>query len=282
MRQRHFLTSMTVALYALTGCATEGPSPTVDAASVDAATVDAPASGCPGPSPALTSCYVGFMFAECGGDGPARLACREYECLWFTGGCIADGFVASPCPAEDICCLGEWPFNEPGQPSTLFLQFYAFGTTPWDRALSVNVTAELDASVSGTTSSLTCTGPDLGLGGNSPCTGASADVTTVVKPGTLVMAGNSGAGIAGWYPWIEFLRDDESATLTARFCAYAFRDTLDDVCPSRDLPVCASAGSVRLNRWPAGSADLSGLVVSVDATFENGLVIQGTLTSPSP
>jgi hypothetical protein len=79
------------------------------------------ASQCPGSvRPSLSECVAGSTYAECEGSGEPRFACSAHRCLWFSNGCIAEGFVPSECPPSDPCCVAApgghwisqaWPFS---------------------------------------------------------------------------------------------------------------------------------------------------------------------------
>src|SRR5687767_8928731 len=89
---------------------------------------------CPGEPPAFDQCYAGYFFADCGGDGDPRFACSpDHGCRWFQDGCVAVGFEASPCPADDICCVDDWPFADGAYPAA-WRSLYGLGTAPWRRA----------------------------------------------------------------------------------------------------------------------------------------------------
>ncbi len=258
-------------------CACEGGQDSRDAAGVDAFD-----DGCAAPT-ALGECFVGDFFAECGGAAAPRLACQDERCLWFTGGCVANGFVPSDCPADDVCCHAGWPYlagsaGDPGGPA-LHPTLFALGTAPWDRDTALRLTVTIDEAVAARPGGATCGGPDLGLGGNTPCSGAGAELAVGALPGTLILAAVRGP-LVGWTPWIEVIADSQGAR-RARGCAYAFTDTAEASCPDRAAPVCADAGEVRLSRWPASDADLPGLVVAATLTFAGGTSVEWVGHVPS-
>src|SRR5688572_9240163 len=84
-----------------TACGAAGDSSPPDAAPPlpDAAG----ASGCPGNvRPSIDDCFVGAHFAECGGTGAEPMlgcdvAASPDVCRWFSGGCVAAEYEASPC-----------------------------------------------------------------------------------------------------------------------------------------------------------------------------------------
>src|SRR5262249_42921397 len=80
---------------------------------------DAAALGCDSDvAPGFDACVSGDFFADCGGFGPARLACKGRDCRWFATTCIAADFVASPCPPENICCQADWPLSSALYPAS--------------------------------------------------------------------------------------------------------------------------------------------------------------------
>src|SRR5262249_58023150 len=78
--------------------AADTPSSTVVFDDVPAFQPDASALGCAGSggAPSLGDCLTGRFFADCGGFGPARLACKGGDCRWFATTCIAPALHASP------------------------------------------------------------------------------------------------------------------------------------------------------------------------------------------
>src|SRR5690606_37529026 len=76
--------------------------------------------GCEGARPDIESCERGAAWADCGGLGPPRFACIPdgIGCFWFVGGCVAEGYRASRCDAEDVCSIDDYPYGsswrEPG------------------------------------------------------------------------------------------------------------------------------------------------------------------------
>lgn len=76
-----------------------------------------PLLGCAAPAPPISECTSGRYHADCGGDGEPALGCDVItgECRWFLGGQVAQGYVATDCPSDNLCCIprGEgrvWPF----------------------------------------------------------------------------------------------------------------------------------------------------------------------------
>jgi hypothetical protein len=92
------------------------------------------ADPCPAGAPDLSACSVHHRFADCGGAGEPRLGCSETQgCLWFSEGCVAAGFTASDCPADNICCHSNWPYDDSDMTvSSPYSLFYGWGLGPWD------------------------------------------------------------------------------------------------------------------------------------------------------
>jgi hypothetical protein len=225
---------------------------------------------CPGTEPELSSCFVGDFFAECGGDGPPRLACAEDECRWFAGGCVATGYEASDCDATDVCCHSAWPFANPDH-NDLFPRLFGFGLHPWDRTTETRLSASVDPGLAIPMSSVSCSGPppfypEFGF---DPCTEEqyySVRIRSTVTIGSTPLYPQ----IAGWTPWVEIIRDDVGG-MTARMCAVEFTDAHFLMCGDW-ASLCAASGSVTMSHWPFGPDDRPGL--RVDATFESGFRFQ--------
>ena len=228
---------------------------------------------CPGERPPIESCFQGVFFAECGGDGEPLLGCTEDDCRWFADGCVAAGYEASNCPADDICCHDDWPFEDDGfyPSSPLNGSLFWYGSAPRDRTTEVVVPVTVDAALKGETS-VSCDGPPPRDG--TPCEwprmGAGMYLTQDTLAGVLWNEGWFG----GWQPSIEIIPQPDGP-LAARVCAEPFTDFLPQSC---GLPiVCASSGTARLNRWPSGPEDLAGVVIEFDVTFPNGFHLVVTL-----
>jgi hypothetical protein len=243
---------------------------------------------CPTPARrALDDCFVGYFFADCGGEGPPRLACRERGgCYWFSGSCLALGFVASECPAEDVCCYSDpdgnypWPypdlrFDDP------FLRdkFYGLGHEAWDRTTDANLSTSIDTNLSISTTSVICTGPppEFPESGFDPCV-ETHDYAGIVGD-TVLLVGISIPWFAGWYPQIEIIPD--GGAMRASVCARQFTDFLYQSCPDHER-VCASSGSIVLSDWPTSAGNPIGLMARVDATFASGFRYQADIVILEP
>lgn len=236
-----------------------------------------PATYCDAEQPSLTECSRGEFHADCPGSGPPVLACGELDCLWFTTGCVALGYSPSPCPADDICCLDDWPFEQPGEPSFLYPRLYALGTAPWDGRAFLSIPVEIDNGLEGPESpTFECPGDNapVGLGSNHPCAGWLGSPVGYVTERVVIDVPNGGVG--GWYPWIE-VSPTESLS---RVCVMPYSDVSRETCiAALAEPLCASVGSVTLGWIPASSDELTGLPVRIDVTFSE-LHYPGGATEP--
>lgn len=233
---------------------------------------DAPPA-CPGAVPTIADCTIGYFSADCGGTAEPRLACSGSDCRWFSGGCVADGYVESDCPSENVCCESSWPFEDSEESTSLFSDFYALGRKPWTTSSHMNVSVTLDPLLASEPVGLNCDGPELNLGA-SPCNGETVSVVYDVNESIIVSGYN--IGISGWYPFIEIAPQ----TAKARICAFAFTDVVDSTCPNREEAVCAETGSLTVNKLPATQADASGLVLDFDVTFANGMNMTAVIAIP--
>ena len=248
-------------------------------------------TGCPGDQPALEECFVGDFFAECGGTGEDRLACSDTDdCRWFTGGCIAQGYEASDCPAASICChehgsgtyVQRWPFAgerycpDLAEISEPFESLWFYGALPWNRVrgmvLPTTTSAELQPA------SFTCfrDAVDYAI---TWCDGGQYQWMPRGRLGeTLVI--DVWPGTSAFSLWIEV---DLAAPAgpVARACISAFQDAVQCGCPQGTAyPICAESGSLVLSGRPTTADELSGLRFEIDATLSNGAVLSGGLTLP--
>jgi hypothetical protein len=243
---------------------------------------DVPQAADAGPSfcgPLEACAFRGDFFAECGGGaGDAVFGCREVgplglqDCRWFTGGCAADGYTVSPCPAEDVCCLGGWPFATAGAPSEVAFRFVGFGTEEWTRGREMDVQVAVDGSLPARPLVFGCEGADPVGGAATPCVGVWGGPFALLFDTLVVQFPGNAA--SGWYPWVEV----ELGVPRARVCAVPFESSLPEVCPVVDRQVCASGGVVTLSRLPASESELDGLSGELDVTFPNGFRLTGEFT----
>ncbi len=240
----------------------------------------------------ITECYRGFLFAECGlssstadvspiVDASPRLACSAAadDCAWFHGE-VATGFVASDCPADDVCCHGSDPNSQgpyvesPVMASLLTRYLYSLGSTPWARGL--NHVAPVTLGLVPVELPLDCGDPELLPGPPGGECGESLPFRLTVRDTVTFIVGISNR--PSWSPYIEI----DPSTMTASICAYTYDHTPEVWCPWPDSrpPLCATSGSVRLTRLPSSDADVAGLMLEFEATFPGGSVIRGTGRPP--
>src|SRR5262245_49981161 len=113
-----------------------------------------------GERPGLEECFVGEFFADCGGtESEPVLACDHdgYDCRWFAGGRIAEGYVASDCPSDGVCCHDSWPFAD-WWPIALSVRLYGLGVYPWSRARDLSVAVVVDPEIVAGEPVFTCAG----------------------------------------------------------------------------------------------------------------------------
>lgn len=241
--------------------------------------------GCEGPGPAIEDCARGYFFAECGGTGEPKLACADRgdardECYWFSGGCVARGFSPTTCPADDVCChdasSGDrgWPYPESKFPG-VYERLYAFGLGPWDRTRAMNVDVEIDPTLTAAGNAWTTCDEVPSLSGASPCEAPEPGYSSGTLGATLVLLSQS-SGLFGWNPLIEI----DPMTQRARVCAYRYTDVSQLSCTVSDA-VCADAGTVTLTRLPSTDAEIAGVGVAVEVTFEGTYGFAGSFTLPS-
>lgn len=236
-------------------------------------------TGTPEERPPLEDCFVGAFFAECGGEGPPRLACLddisvhlgvpEHSCLWFSGGQLAAGYTASRCPAEDICCEGDWPFPVTGsvQPDAVHSSLNYWGIEAWDRVRATNVEVRVDGGiVAPTEPSLSCVGgevPELG-----PCD-TDVGVFTTGVDSEILFFHSTAPSFESESLVLEVL--DESGVLIARACLGRSQDYAVFGCNTLNEPRCATGGTLTINQTPS-AGDLYG---RFELTFADGLRIDG-------
>ncbi len=169
---------------------------------------------CPGSRPALDNCLVGRNFAECGGTGGPLFACVDAypnDCRWFVAGCVARGYVASSCPADDLCCHDDFPCTEgelgAGDLPALAAggTLFGNGTLPWNRTDHMVVAVAVVPELPVQNNQFTCTG-DFGSGADPSYSNLCASSGSVAlnrldasgpMHGTIDLVFESGATLAG-------------------------------------------------------------------------------------
>jgi hypothetical protein len=236
--------------------------------------------GCGGTeaAPSIETCFSGDFFAECGGTGESRFACRpDGECKWFVGGTIAEDFsLVSECPATDLCCEDRWPFAEMPDSFGAFAVgaieagLYGGGTLPWDRIKSMALEASVNESLD-SNQAISCSGGGIELEG-SPCDAGTTVRVRRFMEDTLAVFFEPSGWFVGWDLWLEV--DPETAL--ARVCIYYFKDDFRQTCYGGYSPACATTGELILQRLPTGFEDVSSLAGSFEATFDDGLSVSAS------
>jgi hypothetical protein len=240
--------------------------------------------GEPTPQPALSECYRGAYFADCGGDGTPRFGCAEgggvNGCLWFTRGLVAEGYVGWSCADGQICCDDG---AGPALPEDFALYapwfFSTNGVEPWTRERALVLAVTVDSGLSGDLS-VACERGGQVVDDVPPCRDPSDpyDVytTRAVMRDTLSVGIQQSDGFGHRRLQVEFL----PAEGLARACLLSTSDFVPTSCSPDDYPLarCATGGSIRVSELPArNEAALEGIVMAGEATFEDGLTITFTI-----
>lgn len=246
-------------------------------------TASVPEDACDGARLAIDDCTSGALWAECGGSATEPVfACRRVDgrCYWFEGGCAAADFEPSPCPADDLCCIGSpfgYPFDDswrhPDAPSThVYDALKGWGVSPWDRARDRNVDVVI-APLAPAAASLECSGSALGA----PCGDSGSDLRVFrTQHGvfTLQVVTTRGS-LGGWSLSVEVIRD-EDATLHARVCGIPFTDSVTFSCGPLG-PNCATSGTLELAAFPEDDAAAATARVHLVATLADGTTLEAQL-----
>jgi hypothetical protein len=245
---------------------------------VDASSAGDAGSSCEGVAPPLSDCIVGDFFANCGGKIGPVLGCEQGgSCRWFENGCVADGFVASTCPSEDVCCIDNWPYPDVSIGMGLWERLYGLGQLPWDADRAVTVSVGIDDTLTAPTEpSVLCTNyVPANSAETSPCFQRKDQLLDFWQEqrmqDTLVL-GIGRTGFDGWWLWAEPLELPGDSPI-ARVCQYRFTDTPDSQCPGPREIVCAVSGSIAISRRPGSYEDVSDLVVEGSVTFPGAVEV---------
>ena len=226
------------------------------------------ASGvCAAPPATLADCSsVGTTYADCGGTGGPVFGCElRGDCRWFLHGCVPETHTATPCPASDLCCLADWPWEGDDFMSQTALFTFAYGTEPWEPGREVNV----DVAAPPTEfmePGLTCS---AGLrGGNNPCDNDFTVLDASAFEGGRRIELRPTVGILFGFSLLIELESADGEH--ARVCQASVTDVIQNTCEAtaegyRPPPRCATEGTVQVG-------DEHG---HVDVTFEDGSTISG-------
>jgi hypothetical protein len=227
---------------------------------------------CPGDRPEVVDCFSGRNFADCGGTGAPLFGCSDTDCRWFVAGCVAAGYVASSCPADDLCCHDNAPFA-PGElgddwPYELAWALYGNGIRPWNRTDDMVVTVSIDPALAVGSTELSCAG-GLDVGDN-PCdqeiASASAGDRLEIQLGEV--------GLWGSLVIIEVDTAAGSGPV-ARACEFPYTDDVRFQCPRRDSVDCAVSGTLTLSSLD-GTRSIAG---TVDLVFASDARLSGTFAT---
>lgn len=247
-------------------------------------------AGCVNPPPdhfcakqPLSECFNGRAFSDCGGPGPPIFACSEdLGCRWFSGGCAARDFVASPCAADNICCIDHSPFSydplEDGYSqvlTSLSFWFLAYGLEPWDRDRAVNLTVSMDPGVDGT-APMRCEGDYPDPYPPSPCMNElGVHASTWLQDTLTIQIEAAEPAYAGVGIDVEII-PGLTGGFRARACTTEYTDFGGPSCP-REPPIvyCANSGTVTIDHWPTSPADSEGLTGTIDLAFDDFSIAGG-------
>lgn len=240
---------------------------------------DRPAIQCPGERPLLEDCFVGRNFAECGGDGPDLFACKFEDdassCRWFVGGCAPEGYVASSCPAEDLCCHDGFPFTDAeadyGQRSDVAWHLYGDGIRPWNRTDHMAISVAVDPSLVPEPTALDCSA-DFYPEFSNPCTQDYATAGGLLPIFDLLLISLGAVDLVGVRLLIEI--DTTATPVRARACTAPYNDVMPNACPPHESVDCATSGTLTLNGIDAPTP----IAGTVDLWFASGARLTGTFT----
>ncbi len=231
------------------GCADEGP----------------PANACPGTPPALADCETGRNYADCGGTGGPVFACSPGgDCRWFVAGCTPAEYLRSRCPADDICCVNDYPFDVSSVDELVALNtywtLYGNGTNPWNGTDHMVVPVTVDPNLAVSATDLTCSWTSDGA----PCLDNTVSATS---PDVFVAFGSHST---------LTLELSHMSPPLARVCTFLSTDAADFTCPSWTGVDCATSGTVVVSAVES----TSGVAGTLDLTFASGATLSGDFVVP--
>ncbi len=212
------------------------------------------------------------MFA-CGYDGVAGIACA-----WFPGGCVPADWRPSACPADNICCLDNYPYPR-GELSTWtpVEKLSSYGILPWNRTRNMDLTVTVDADVSAPETALTCEGFDDTF---NPCENTFATAGRIDDMLYLGFAGRDWSDFA-----VSVLVDSRPSPATARSCLHPVVDFFPaEECPPW-IDIDCGVGEITVNRMPSSSEgpyNVDDIRAQVDLVFPAGRRVAGTISVHYP
>lgn len=211
----------------------------------------------------LSACEATRTTADCGGEGPPTFACEPGHagagCRWYVRGCLADGAIASPCPSDDLCCVGQ---NAGAPPDTATFAPFASDVGGSFGSANANYAAGLFTSRFGTapigldddfTFAVTATDPPSATGVVVTCPNPTLDPFCAWEPKQSFSNGASdfgvsasmGFGTSGYTVEIRTVLGVEKA----RVCSFSVTDLAVTTCTTDAPPArgrCFSDGLVEL------------------------------------
>lgn len=197
----------------------------------------------------LSLCDATTTTADCGGDGPAVFACRSVSgCIWFTHGCLANGFEASLCPIDDVCCASADGGGLTAYPDSValagsasdFIDDYGTGFIGLDDGFTLDV---VEADPSGFTGpAITCPAPDA----HPFLCGSTTWV--LVANAAQTQPWFVGRQDLGSYGFTIDRRTLQNGMTKARVCMYSHADAPSATCPLTppSEPHCATSGTLTI------------------------------------
>jgi len=216
---------------------------------------------------ALSQCFRGASFADCGGTGASPgVWCRADadECLWFAADCPAVGFTRAIDSCDSVRCLDN---------------FVAWGLEPWTRERAATLQVELNRGEPLTGSrivecdcadgppclgALTFCNPEEidGYGGASSPQLDDAEWSLPSLVTVRLWAEGGTAGLGSDRTLVLEFDFYRAAGHVARACLVGVSDA-----DARGEPVCASDGRLDVSAIPAEARDVGALHGRFDLTF---------------
>ena len=243
-----------------------------------------------GPLEPADECFWGAQFADCGGAGSPRFACQPagLACRWFTGGVVAEGYLAWPCADGRICCEegpdASYPHDLSISPASFF---NGNGAAPWTRERSLVLDVSLDAQLAGDLD-VVCERDGSVVDDVAPCRVPGTGTSEFANHHQVYAEMNDTLSVSvintddflGRRIQVEIVPRDAPATTLARACLLGQTDLVPISCDPTDYQTaeCATEGSVRLSAMPTrNESDLTGVLVAGDVVFADGLEVSFTV-----